>query len=218
MRYRMAPANVTIAAKTSPPAMTHTAKGFARIPELVLNPCSIATISTLRNQQRERDSLFSKSARTLPRKARNRSPRLNVIVESNWPKSDTFKSGLHPSALFPQTRRSWSSYAGGGRGHARLVRRTQAEGRVRRASQRPSRRAPGHRQGPGHSVGRLSSIGSCGVRIHLRESHSFREAPGELRTVGPKSDVTGHGDAGTQRLSPVVLLLSRTLAEALYAT
>src|SRR6266566_2239635 len=158
MRYRMAPANVTIAAKTSPPAMTHTAKGFARIPELVLNPCSIATISTLRNQQRERDSLFSKSARTLPRKARNRSPRLNVIVESNWPKSDTFKSGLHPSALFPQTRRSWSSYAGGGRGHARLVRRTQAEGRVRRASQRPSRRAPGHRQGPGHSVIRLSAI------------------------------------------------------------
>ena len=43
-------------------------------------------------------------------------------------------------------------------------------------------------------------------------------SPGELRTVGPKSDVTGHSDAGTQRLSPVVLLLSRTLAEALYAT
>src|SRR3989441_10861020 len=57
-------------------------------------------------QRRERDS-------------RSRSPRgpsharsviaiqdFNVIVESNWPKSDTFKSGLHPSALLPQIRRS----------------------------------------------------------------------------------------------------------------
>src|SRR3989442_14905471 len=106
MRYRTAPATVTIAAKTSPPAMTQTAKGFARIPELVLNPCSSATLSTLRMQRRERDS-------------RSRSPRgpshgrsviavqdFNVIVESNWPKSDTFKSGLHPSALLPQIRRS----------------------------------------------------------------------------------------------------------------
>src|SRR5437899_12691254 len=105
MRYRTAPANVTIAAKTSPPAMTQTAKGFARIPELVLNHCSIATLSTLRMQRRQRDS-------------RSRSPRgrshgrsviavqvFTVIVESNRPKSDTFKSGLHPSALLAQIRR-----------------------------------------------------------------------------------------------------------------
>src|SRR5213593_2540642 len=97
MRYRTAPANVTIAAKTSPPAMTQTAKGFARIAELVLNPCSIATLPL--------SGCNDESAiRVLEVRAVQD---FNVIVECNWPKSDTFKSGLHPSALLPQIRRSW---------------------------------------------------------------------------------------------------------------
>src|SRR2546427_11548907 len=106
MSFRTALTHVPVAAKTSPPAMTQAAKRFARIPELVLNPCSIAILTSLRMQRRERDS----------RSRRPRGPShgrsviavqdFNVIVESNWPKSDTFKSGLHPSALLPQIRRS----------------------------------------------------------------------------------------------------------------
>src|SRR5437867_10702695 len=107
MRDRTATANVPLAAMPSPPAMTQTAKAFARIPELVLNPCSVATLSSLRMQRRERDSR-SRSPRG-PSRARSviAVQDFNVIVECNWPKSDTFKSGLHPSALLPQIRRSW---------------------------------------------------------------------------------------------------------------